>query len=318
MARRRNPLRQALTAAVSIGGYCFFRLLPLPLGRRAGRLLGRIGLLLPRLHRVGMQNLDLAYGDSLTLAEKRRILRGAAENLGIVLAEFPHLPAIATGDISRLASVSGMERIPSGSGALFIGAHQANWEWAGPLMARHDFGAAEVVRPLDNPLVNALVDRARRASGVHTIVKDDAGAEIVRLLRQQGKVGILVDQSPRHNAVPSTFFGQPCWSTIAPVMIAVRTRVPVFPVSIHRRPDWRYEVELGPPIELERTGDLRRDLVANSQRCQDAIEAIIRAHPEQWLWFHRRWKQRPRLEAEWEARLARDRKRAGAELEEAP
>jgi Kdo2-lipid IVA lauroyltransferase/acyltransferase len=317
MARRRNPLWQATVAGLSVFFYYFFQILPLPVGRRLALLLGRLALLLPRLHKVGRQNLDLAYGDTLSAREKRHILRGAAQNMLLVAAEFPHLPALARQDVSQLSDISGIEHLPRDQGAILVGAHCGNWEWLATLVAHRGFPAAEVVRPLDNPTMNRLVDSARRASGLHTIAKDDAGPEIFRLLRENYKIGILIDQSPRHNAVPVTFFGAPCWATIAPVMIAVRARVPVFPVVIHRKADWRYAIDIQPELELKRTGDLQRDLVENTQRCQDAIEALIRAHPEQWLWFHRRWKTRPRLEAEWEVRRERLRKR-GAKPEEIP
>ena len=73
------------------------------------------------------------------------------------------------------------------------------------------------------------------------------------------------------------------------------------PASMTRDPDGKYTLRIGAPLQLTRTGHLRADIVENSQRCQDAIEQLVRAHPEQWLWAHRRWKARPQLEAEWQA-----------------
>ncbi|MBI2434743.1 MAG: hypothetical protein HYV26_17950 [Candidatus Hydrogenedentes bacterium] len=310
MGRHRNPLRQALVSAVAVVFFAIFRRLPLPVARRAGRLFGRVSLaLLPRLHRVGRQNLDLAYGDRLSDAEKRRILRGAAENMAIVAAEFPHLPRLASEDIGKFAQLEGVELIDLKRGLLLIGAHLANWEWMGAILVRHGIRTAVVVRPLDAPRLNTMVDATRRACGVHTIGKDDAGVEMVRLLKEGWLVGVLIDQSPRDNAVPAKFLGADCWATIAPVMIAVRAKVPVHPVSIVREADGTYTLRMLPALELARTGDLRRDLIENTQRCQSAIEATVREHPELWLWFHRRWKPRPRLAAEWQARLARDEKR---------
>jgi len=140
---------------------------------------------------------------------------------------------------------------------------------------------------------------------VVTIPKEGGGRDVIRLLREGYLVGVLIDQQPRDSAVPVTFFGQPCWGTIAPVMAAIRARVPVYPIGMARNADGRYTLRFYPALDMTRSSDLRQDLVTNSQRCQDAIEHIIRTHPEQWLWLHRRWKPRERLASEWEARSRR-------------
>jgi len=311
MARRRNPLAQALTAGFTLGYLWTTARLPLALNRwctvQAARALAS---LVPRVRRVTMENIDRAYGDTLTPQEKKALYRGAIDNVAIVAAEFAHLPKVARGEVSARITIIGEEHVAPDQGYLCIGAHLGNWELLAPFMAERGLKVAEVVRSFDNPRVDAAIDGIRQTGGVVTIPKDNAGADIIRHLKSGYMVGVLVDQSPRDSAVPVTFFGHPCWATIAPVMVAVRARVPVLPVSLTRNPDNSYTLQFYPTIEMERSGDARGDLVRNSQRCQDAIEAIVRAHPEQWLWLHRRWKERPRLAAEWERKLARDREKA--------
>jgi len=116
-------------------------------------------------------------------------------------------------------------------------------------------------------------------------------------------VGILVDQSPTNSGVPAQFFGQPCWATIGPVIFALRNHAPVHAATMARGADGRYTIEFTSEIPMANTGNLRDDLVENVQRCQDAVEAAIRKNPGQWLWLHRRWKARPRLEEEWKQRM---------------
>ena len=84
-------------------------------------------------------------------------------------------------------------------------------------------------------------------------------------------------------------------------------------VRIARQPDGSYLFEFGEPIEMQRTGKSHQDILANTQRCQDAIEAMVRKYPEQWLWFHRRWHERPRLQKEWDARILKSAERTKTE-----
>jgi KDO2-lipid IV(A) lauroyltransferase len=307
MARRRNPVVVWATTTATI---LFGRLtsaLPLPVARMLGRYAGRIAyFLVPRVRNVSRQNLDFAYGDTLTSAEKRRIARRAAENAGIVAAEFSRIPELNSDTVSSYVTFAGMENLRKDGGTFLIGAHMGNWEWMAPSVAAFGCRVVEIVRPLDDPRLNRYVDATRTAQGVRTIDKDGSGGEIMRSLKNGWMVGVLVDQSPREAAVPVTFFGQPCWATVAPAMVATRAKVPIHVMTMVRAESGRYTLTLSPPIELTRTGNLRQDLVGITQRCQDYIEAEIRKCPEQWLWLHRRWKERPRLEADWQAREARD------------
>jgi KDO2-lipid IV(A) lauroyltransferase len=258
----------------------------------------------PRVRRVALANLDRAYGDALSPAEKRRIGAGAARNAAVVAAELAHIPRIDAEFVRRHARIEGLEHLDMERGGLVIAAHLGNWEWMGPMLRTIHPRVAEVVRPLDDPGLNRVVDGFRTANGVETIAKSGAGSALFQRLREGYLVGVLIDQSPRENGAPGTFFGQPCWSTIAPAMVAARARARITPASCTRT-HGGYTIRFLPPVALERTGDLRHDLAANTQRCQDAVEQLVRAAPEQWLWFHRRWKPRPRLEREWAERGSR-------------
>lgn len=308
MARRRNPLTRWVLTTLSLGFISLSAFLPLSSSRWLGRSMARLAYyLVPRIRQVGYANLDLAYGDALSRPEKKRILLEACDNLGIVAAEFSRIGKVAREENSKFIRVAGLEYLDRSRGALIVGAHLGNWEWMGMAAHSEGFEVEAVVRPLDDPRLDAMIKRIRRSGGVGMISKDDAGPEIVRMLRAGGLVGVLIDQSPRENGVPARFFGQPCWATVAPVMVALRSRTPIHPVAMIRNSDGAYTLEFHPAIEIKRSGNLRRDLVEITQKCQDAIEALVRRHPGQWLWMHRRWKPRPRLEAEWKARQAKDR-----------
>ena len=303
MARRvRGPLRLILSGLSILFVRCT-ALLPLPLARLLGRCLGRVAYwCVPRIRRVGLANLDLAFGDSISPEEKRRILRGAAENIGVTAAEFGHGRRLAGEGAEDLVRIEGIEHIGQDRGVVLIGAHFGNWEWMGPALRRIGLDIAVVYRPLDEPWLDGFIAKRRSACGVEPVPKSEAGRALLRHLRAGWCVGILIDQSPRDNAVPITFFGERTWATAAPVLLALRAKAPIHLAMMLRDASGAYTLKIEPEIELRRTGDTRADLVENSRRCHAALETYIREHPDHWLWFHRRWKKRPHLEEAWAAR----------------
>ena len=275
-------------------------MLPLSVCRAIGRALGIfMYACVPRVRRVALDNLRNAYGGTLTDREVRAIARGAAINVATVAAEFAHIPRLTPENIARWVTVEGAEHFDRERPGFILSAHLGNWEWMATVIKNMGFNVAEVVRPLDAPALNAFVERIRTSRGVRTIDKTGGGQEMLRLLKEGWIAGVLADQSPRESAVPVTFFGRPCWATAAPAMVALRQKMPIVVVTMTRDATGHYTLRISPPVSLERTGDFRADLVAITQRCQNILEQHVRAHPDQWLWLHRRWKARPRLEEEW-------------------
>ncbi|MBP8130087.1 MAG: lysophospholipid acyltransferase family protein [Candidatus Hydrogenedentes bacterium] len=303
MAHGGLRLGRHITAWVSILFGYFTRLLPLPAARALSAALAEVAFrLVPRMRRAGLANLDLAYGDTLNRSEKLRILRGAVHNALRVAVELSRLPTLRGDGWRRYIDVAGIEHIDPNRGALLVGGHLGNWEWIPGILTAHGFRLMVVVRSFDAPELDRYVDALRCSVGIRTIPKNHAARHIETLLAQNWLIGMLIDQSPRESALPVTFFGQPCWATIGPAIVALRTRAPIHPAGMWRKPDGRYHVQFYPSIPYEVTGNAQQDLLAVTQRCQDAVERMVRDHPEQWLWLHRRWKQRPRLSAEWAAR----------------
>ena len=309
MASGRKKFTRALTGWISIGYVKWTRLVPVSVARKITCAFGRILLaLVPRLHKVGMDNLNLAYGDTLTHTEKKAILRGAMDNICTVAAEFSRIKELAESDISGVVKVVGQENVKEGKGHLIIGAHLGSWEWMIPTMNNLGYRVAAIYRPNDFKPLDQLIIDTRSGPNTVLIPKDNAGANLIAELMNGALSGLAADQSPRDNAVPTTFFGQPCWSTIGPAMLSFRAQVPILMLSLFRQPDGTYEFRFYPLLELDHGDDLLENLVSNTQKVQDELEKLIRQHPEQWLWFHRRWKKRPRLEKEWAERLAKNEK----------
>jgi KDO2-lipid IV(A) lauroyltransferase len=279
--------------------------LPLRVARWVTLALGRTAYrILPRVRRTGFSNLDLVYGNTLSRREKAARLKQSIDNMCIVAAEFPSIKRLRGRFLDRHITISGIDKLPRDRGAIIIGAHQANWEWLAPALASKGLKMAAVMRPLADPALNAYVDKTRRAGGFVTIPKDGAAQEVIRYLRDGYHVGIMVDQSPRENGVPVRFLGRECWGTIGPVVLSKKTGAPIFGVFMQRGADGRYEVEILPEIELAE-GNLGDTILENCQRCQDVVGGSVERNPGQWLWLHRRWKNQPRLEREWQDRQSK-------------
>jgi len=311
---RRNPLVQGLLTSLSLGFCRLTVVLPLPVARLLGRALARIAYhTVPRIRRIGLANLDIAYGDTLTRAEKTVLLKESVRNLGLVAAEFGRIPQLVAGGMGRWFRVKGLENVDRTRGGIFMGGHLGNWEWLAPAGGTVGINTVIIVRGFDDLRMDGFVDTIRKSERVDTVDKNAATGPMLHKLREGWMAGILADQNPRENGVPVKFFGAPTWATVGPALIARRARVPIYPVSMARDEQGVYTLEFRPAIKLQETDNLMADLAVNTQRCQDALEAMVREHPGQWLWFHRRWRRRERLEQEWEARRTRRSDKAAAD-----
>ena len=309
MSHKRIGLVQHISYFAIVFFFNTLSLLPLSVTRRLAVGLAAVAYyLVPRIKKIGLANLDIAYGDSLTRKEKMRILRGSVRNLVLVALEFPQVPKIKENFDAMKITVKGLENVDKAKGCVFASAHLGNWEWLLPVGVHFGLRPVIIVRPFDDTRLDKLIDTTRQASGISTVPKHAALDPMLHKLQEGYQAGLLADQNPREDAVPVTFFGQATWATIGPAIIAMRSQTPIHPVSIIRGDNYEYTVEFFPALPLEYTGNTPLDLQTNTQRCQDALEQLIRQHPEQWLWFHRRWKRRERLEQEWAARTARKEK----------
>ena len=251
-----------------------------------------------KLKQIAHRNLSFAF----PLASKKqrgRIISGVFQNLGRLLAEFSHFPKLNASNIAQIVVYDGFENYVAatqrGKGVLYLTAHFGAWELCSFSHATYGYPLKFVVRPLDNPWVNSLVNRYRTLSGNATIGKRNSLKEILATLKHNGAVGILVDQnSTRDAGVFADFFGVPACTTTSIVSIALRTGATIILAAlIWDRQLRKHRLLFGPPVELVKTTDLQRDIQVNTVRCNQILEELIRKYPDQWLWVHRRWKTRP-------------------------
>jgi KDO2-lipid IV(A) lauroyltransferase len=263
------------------------------LGGRCARLLD---VAIPRLRRIADRNLALAFPEKDS-AWRRCTTDGVFASVGRLLVAFARLPRIDKTNVGAWIRYEGFEHYrhakERGKGVLFATAHLGNWELSAYAHALLTEPMNVVVRPLDNPLVDALVERRRALSGNTLLSKRDFARSIFHALRENQPVGILVDQnSSADNGAFVPFFGMLACANLTFAKLAARSGAAVIPgFAVWSAEERRYILRFYPEVEM--TGDA----VEDTGRIQSAIEAAIREAPDQWLWIHRRWKTRPEGEA---------------------
>jgi KDO2-lipid IV(A) lauroyltransferase len=277
--------------------------LPRPLARTLAATLARVLLLcLPKLRHTAMFNLRLAFPEWSDV-QRGETIRGMTRHLGWTAAEFARFPQWTKENMERFVVLDGQENLLAarnhGKGALYLGGHIGAWEISSFALALYGYPLHYMARPLDNPRVDALVNRYRRLSGNQPIFKNESARALLKILHGAGTIGILADQ----NTMPEEgsfvdFFGTTACTTTGIARVALHTDAPVVPVyCLWDAAIEKYRLRCEPPVELVRTGDAARDIFENTQRFAKVIEGIIRRHPEQWVWIHARWKTRPKGEA---------------------
>ncbi len=279
-------------------------LLPRAVARFAGESFAAAAYTFRRpLRRVAMFNLTLAFPE-WSKAQRKRVIRRMIQQIGWMAAEFSQFPKYTRANIEKTVVLDGFENFDAarrrGKGVLFLTGHMSAWELAPFAHALYGHPLHFLVRPIANRRVDALINRYRCLSGNQPIEKNKSARSILRILSDGGTVGILSDHNTvLEESVFVDFFGISASSTSGLARIALRTEAAVVPGFLSwDRARRKYRLRFEPAVELSRSEDEEQDVRENTARFTKIIEDYVRAHPDQWLWVHKRWKTRPPGEAE--------------------
>jgi KDO2-lipid IV(A) lauroyltransferase len=255
----------------------------------------------PKLGMTAEFNLRMAFPD-WTEAERKEVTRKMVRNLGWMAAEFARFPRLTKENIEKVVILEGHENFLEGQrrghGVLYLTGHIGAWELSSFAHALYGYPLHYLARPLDNQRLDALINQYRGSSGNRPIFKNESARVMLKILKGSGTIGILADQNTMpEEGVFVDFFGKSACATTGIARVALHTDAAVVPgYAYWDQAMQKYRLRFEPPVDLVRTDDAERDVFRNTQRFAKTIEEIIRKHPDQWVWIHKRWKTRPKGE----------------------
>lgn len=300
--------RHRLESAVVRGLSAVVQRLPQRVVLGLGAGIGRTAYLLDARHRrITIENLAATFPER-SAQERHRIAQGVFRHFGRKLMELLRFAGLSRDEMLAAVEFVGVEHVEAaqakGCGILFITGHFGFWELHAVAHALRFPPIAVVARALDNPDLDALLERVRTRTGNVVIDRKGGLRRILRALSANQGVAILIDQHIlTTDAVKVDFLGRPAATTSAVATFALKTGAPIVPVFALPLNDGRYRLIYERPIEMPDPDapDAVREL---TQRCTRMLERYVRAHPELWLWMHRRWRddvptsERPELRVE--------------------
>ena len=250
--------------------------------------------------RIARINLRIAFPE-MGDAEADRIIRSCYRQMGTSAAEFVHLPKMDEAYIREHFKIEGAEHIRESlevrnQPAMGMTGHFGNWELLSHVLGARTKPIAFIVRPLKSEILDRIVTERRECVGNIVIRKGDSAKEVMKILRRRIFVGILIDQNvDRNKGILVDFFTRKAYTTFGIARLALAMNAAIHPAFIFRDSARKFDhlLRFGPPIAIDPAAPREEEVARVTRRCNEELEKAIREAPDQWMWFHRRWKTRP-------------------------
>ena len=251
--------------------------------------------------KVALENLHVAFGAEKTKKELVAIARRTFENLGMMAVEFFRIPRMDVESFKKRVKIEGLEEalklFEKGKGILLVLSHFGNWEMMGIMSKLIGNPIMVLAKPMKkNKRIDRFITDIRSAAGLEVVSSIKASRTVIKALSRNRVVGILIDQrAKRSEGIWADFFGKKAPTTPGLAVLAMKTGAPVVPVFMVRDGLGKHRLIIQEPLELVYTGDIKKDVEANTQMFNRTLESMIRQYPDQWFWVHRRWERKKRV-----------------------
>lgn len=243
-------------------------------------------------------NLTKVYGTSKSPKEIEQMAKMVFLNLGRNMADAFTIPRFNAKNIDRYVQVEGLEHfdrgLKNGTGVIALTGHIGNWELLAAYFSIKGYPINVVGAPIYDPRLDELVVKNREHSGIKYIARGSATREIIRVLRKNEVIGLLIDQdTKRVDGVFADFLGYPAYTPVGPIILAMKTRSLIIPFAVHLKKDGTHLIQIKKELPLRFSDNIEKDRIYNTQLCNDVLSDFIRQYPTQWVWMHERWKTKP-------------------------
>ncbi|MCX5782483.1 MAG: lysophospholipid acyltransferase family protein [Elusimicrobia bacterium] len=229
-------------------------------------------------------------------------IRLLAKNIGVKtgknIFEFLYYPKLSSADLGRIVEIENenilADAVKKGKGVLLASAHCGNWEFLGAAMASKGYPVNVIAKKSYLDRGNKMLLNFRISKGLKIIFRDqsDTARKMLKALKNGEILALLIDQDTSVPGVFVNFFSRLAWTPSGLATLALKTEAKVVLALDARLPDDRHKVVIT-PIEISKTGNFENDVLKNTQHVTSLIENHIRQYPDQWVWWHKRWKTRP-------------------------
>ena len=264
-----------------------------------GKKLGTLTLyLLKKRRKIALNNLTLALGREKSKKEIEQICRGSFKNIGIDMMEISRCLDFEDGYVKEMVTFEGREHLDHalkrGKGVIALTAHLGNFPLMTFRLVNDGYPLSLIARDPENPKVTKMITSFRNDAGIESIPDKPRRACVSKCLEALERNRILFLQIGQNAPITECwvdFFGHLVPTFKGPAVFSIRKGAPILPMFIIRNLDSHHKITIRPAFELTTTGNTQEDITSNIASLTKIVEAVIREHPEQWWWVHRRFRR---------------------------
>lgn len=259
------------------------------LGKQLGKLYYHIA---SRQRRRALAQIEESLGASRD--EANIIVRKLFLNLGQTFLEVMYIPSLTPERIKKYVEIEDRhyleDAVAEGHGVVFLTAHVGNWEWLGAALAMDGFPMTSVIKRQPNDQHTRILNEYRQMVGIEIFARGTTELIAAAKALKQGKIlGFLADQDAGTSGVFLKFLGKMASTPLGPAVFARKFKSPVVPVFIVRKPEGGHRIIINQPLYYENIGGDPESINKLTERMTKVIEDTIKQHPDEWLWFQKRW-----------------------------